>query len=211
MATTFGFLLFHDVEELDVAGPWEVISVWSKNFGGPDKILTVSENGGAINCARGLKIFSEFDFANCPPLDYLLVPGGWGERSESSNPVLTRFIREAARNCQAVLSVCTGALLLQAAGLLDGKKATTHCMSLQRLRAFEKTTVVEERWVRDGKIWTAAGVTSGIDLALAFIAATAGEELAGKIQFYLEYYPTIKRYGDAHLCSEAPKYLSSEN
>lgn len=207
MTATFGFLLFNNVEELDVVGPFEVISVWSKNFDGPGRVVTVSESGGVISCVRGLKIVSEYDFANCPRLDYLLVPGGMGERSETSNPALVGFIKEAAENCTAVLSVCTGALLLQAAGLLDGKRATTHCMSLNRLRAFTNTTVIEERWVRDGKIWSSAGVTSGIDLALAFIADAAGEEIAGKIQFYLEYYPADKRYGNLHQSKDAPQYL----
>lgn len=207
MEATFGFLLFNDVEELDVVGPWEVISVWGKDFGGPGKVVTVSQKAGVIKCARGLQIISEYDFSNCPKLDYLLVPGGWGERSESSNETLVNFIRTAGKQCKAVLSVCTGALLLQAAGLLDGKNATTHWKSLERLRKFDNTTVVQQRWVKDGNIWTAAGVSSGIDLALALIADTAGEETAGKIQLYIEYYPPRKRYGDAHQSQDAPQYL----
>ncbi len=208
MSDTFGFLMFNDVEELDVVGPWEVISIWSKNFNGPKKVITVSQTAGAIHCARGLQIISEYDFTNCPKLDYLLVPGGWGERSESSNEKLVNFIRTTGNQCKAVLSVCTGALLLQAAGLLDGKKATTHWKSLERLRKFDKTTVVEKRWVKDGNIWSAAGVSSGIDLALALIADVAGEETAGQIQFYIEYYPPQKRYGKKHLSKDAPKYLN---
>ncbi|HEV2613156.1 MAG TPA: DJ-1/PfpI family protein [Gammaproteobacteria bacterium] len=209
MNETFGFLLFNDVEELDVVGPWEVISIWSKVFKGPENVVTVSEKSGIISCSRGLKIISEYDFKTCPKLDYLLVPGGWGERSESHNPALINFIKNTAKNTKALLSICTGSLLLQAAGLLDGKKATTHCMSLNRLRAFEKTTVVEERWTRDGNIWTAAGVTSGIDLALAFIADSAGEALAGELQYYLEYYPVQKRYGNLSQSKDAPKYLKT--
>tara|TARA_R110000868_G_scaffold350501_4_gene611729 strand:- start:4247 stop:4876 length:630 start_codon:yes stop_codon:yes gene_type:complete len=207
MSANFGFLLFNDVEELDVVGPWEVIAVWSKQFGGPENVFTVSETKGVIRCVRGLKIVSDVDFSNCPPLDYLIVPGGMGERSESSNPVLVNFIKETAKHCKAVLSVCTGAMLLQAAGLLDGKNATTHWKSLNRLRQHEKTTIVEKRWVKDGTIWTAGGVSSGIDLALAFIADTAGEKVAGDIQFYMEYYPPQTRYGDLDQSQDAPKYL----
>jgi transcriptional regulator GlxA family with amidase domain len=207
MNETFGFLLFNEVEELDIVGPWEVISVWSKVFNGPKNVITVSEKSGVIACSRGLKIISEHDFSTCPTLDYLCVPGGWGERAESHNPALINFIKESAKHCKAMLSVCTGSLLLQAAGLLEGKKATTHMKSIPRLRAFDKTTVVEERWVKDGTIWTAAGVTSGIDLALAFIADVSGEKLAGELQYYLEYYPPTKRYGDAYKAEDAPAYL----
>lgn len=210
MRETFGFLLFNGVEELDMVGPWEVISIWSKSFGGPDTIITTSQQAGPITCVRGLQISSTYDFDTCPPLDYLLVPGGMGERSESHNEKLTTFIRERANTCKAILSVCTGSLLLQAAGLLDGKKATTHWKSLSRLRKFEKTTVVEERWVKDGNIWSSAGISSGIDLALAFIAEVAGEETAGQVQFQMEYYPPHKRYGKLDQSADAPAYLKDE-
>jgi transcriptional regulator GlxA family with amidase domain len=103
--------------------------------------------------------------------------------------------------------VCTGAFILQTAGLLRGKKATTHWRSLDRLRQFPEVTVVEQRWVRDGTVWTAAGVSAGIDLALALIAAEAGEEIAGQVQLAAEYYPSPTRYGAAHLAPEAPDYL----
>lgn len=207
MQETFGFLLFNDLEELDVVGPWEVISIWSKRFGGPEKVITVSQEKGVITCVNGLQIISSYNFEDCPPLDYLLVPGGWGERSENHNPILIDFIRESAKHCKTIVSVCTGTLILQAAGLLDGKKATTHWKSLDRLRAFPKTTIVEERWVKDGNIWTAAGVSSGIDVALALIVDIAGETVAGEIQFYMEYYPPPIRYGKLHESKDAPAYL----
>jgi transcriptional regulator GlxA family with amidase domain len=121
--------------------------------------------------------------------------------------VLIRFIEEQARNCRAVLSVCTGSFMLHRAGLLSGKKATTHWGSLDRLRALGDVKVVEERFVRDGKIWSSAGISAGIDLMLAVIADIAGEEVAGKVQFRTEYYPSGTRYGTADKSEEAPDYL----
>jgi transcriptional regulator GlxA family with amidase domain len=108
-----------------------------------------------------------------------------------------------------VLSVCTGAFILQAAGLLKGKKATTHWRSLDRLREFQEVSVIEERFVRDGNIWTAAGISAGIDLALAFVADQAGKEVAGKVQLHAEYYPDNTKYGSAHLAPEAPDYIKT--
>jgi len=210
MRVTFGFLLFHEVEELDFVGPWEVISVWRKNFEGPDRIVTISQEGGTVTCAKGLQILSSHSFSDYPKLDYLVVPGGCGTRAEARNEKLISFIREASKDCKGTLSVCTGAFLLQAAGLLDGKRAVTHWRSLDRLRAFDKTTVVEERIVKDGNIWSSAGISSGIDLALAFVSEVAGEEVAGKVQFQMEYYPSFKRYGNLHHSKDAPEYLKKE-
>ena len=112
-----------------------------------------------------------------------------------------------ARGAQAVLSVCTGSFLLQRAGLLAGRRATTHWSAMARLAALGDVQVVPQRIVRDGNVWTAAGVSAGIDLALAFIAAVDGAEVAGKIQLGAEYYPAGICFGSAHLSPQAPGYL----
>jgi transcriptional regulator GlxA family with amidase domain len=203
---TFGFLIFPGVEELDFAGPWEIIGTWGKFYGGPDRRLVIAETSAPIECANGLSVNPHVTFATCPQLDYLLVPGGQGSRTQVDNPVFIDFIRTQAAGCKAVLSVCTGSFLLQRAGLLDNKNATTHWGELPKLRKLP-LNVTEERFVRNGNIWTAAGVSAGTDLALAFIAAEAGEETAGNVQFFAEYYPAPTRYGKAHLAPEAPKYL----
>jgi transcriptional regulator GlxA family with amidase domain len=203
---TFGFLIFPGVEELDFAGPWEIIGTWGKFYGGPDRRLVIAETNAPIECANGLSVNPHVTFATCPQLDYLLVPGGQGSRTQVDNPVFIDFIRKQAAGCKAVLSVCTGSFLLQRAGLLDNKNATTHWGELPKLRKLP-LNVTEERFVRNGNIWTAAGVSAGTDLALAFIAAEAGEETAGNVQFFAEYYPAPTRYGKAHLAPEAPKYL----
>ncbi len=203
----FGILVFPQVEELDFAGPWEMLTLWSKVAGGPENCLIVSETASPVICAKGLSVNPHVSFKDCPRLDYLLVPGGVGARQQVNNQVLTGFVAAQARNCKAVLSVCTGAFILHAAGLLSGKKATTHWNSLERLRALGDVQVVEQRFVRDGHIWTSAGISAGMDLMLAFIADVAGEEAAGQVQFHAEYYPASTRYGDFENHEHAPTYL----
>ena len=160
--------------------------------------MVVSEQAAPVTCAKGLSINPHVSFEDCPPLDYLLVPGGQGTRTEVTNAKLLDFVATRGKACKAVLSVCTGSFVLHAAGLLAGRRATTHWGSLERLRALGDVTVIEERFVQDGNVWSSAGVSAGIDLTLAFIAAVAGEESAAKVQFASEYYPSIKRYGTFH-------------
>lgn len=205
-----GILVFDDVEELDFVGPWEMATMWSKVAEGPSNCLLVAQTLEPVRCAKGMSINPHFSFLDCPPLDYLLVPGGQGTRVEVSNRVLLDFVSTQAKTCQAVLSVCTGAFLLHAAGLLSAKKATTHWGSLDRLRALGDVEVVEERYVQDGNVWTSAGVSAGIDLMLAFIASTAGADAAGKVQFSAEYYPSDLRYGAYASDAQAPAYLNSK-
>lgn len=203
----FGFLLFPRLEELDLIGPWEMIGFWCKYFLGPERCLMVAETMSSVVCAKGLSINPHVDFSQCPPLDYLLIPGGEGTRTEVDNEALIGFVSERGKQCKAVLSVCTGAFIMHRAGLLSGKRATTHWASLDRLRALGDVEVVEERIVQDGQIWTAAGVSAGIDLALAFIANIADEKTAGNIQLGTEYYPSSKLYGSAYKNEMAPQYL----
>jgi transcriptional regulator GlxA family with amidase domain len=205
----FGILVFPDVEELDFVGPWEMLSMWGKFAEGPEQRLIVAQSVEPVICAKGLSVNPHLPFEQCPQLDFLLVPGGQGTRKEVDNPALIRFISDQSRQCTSVLSVCTGAFLLHRAGLLSGKKATTHWNSLDRLKALGDVTVVEERIVRDGNVWSSAGVSAGIDLLLALIADTAGEETAGKVQFGAEYYPMAKRYGTIHKSPLAPGYLKA--
>ncbi|MBB3182413.1 DJ-1/PfpI family protein [Variovorax sp. Sphag1AA] len=205
----FGILVFDDVEELDFVGPWEMLTMWSKVADGPSQCLVVAQSPGPVKCVKGLSINPHVSFADCPRLDYLLVPGGQGTRREVANRALLEFIAAQARTCKAVLSVCTGSFVLHAAGLLSGKKATTHWASLERLRALGDVTVVEQRYVQDGNIWSSSGVSAGIDLMLAFIASVAGDDAAGKVQFSAEYYPSVARYGGYEGHAQAPAYLRS--
>ena len=205
----FGFLLFPDLEELDLVGPWEMIAMWSKYAEGPQKYLMIAESEEPVRCSNGMIVTPHATFNNAPQLDYLLIPGGLGTRTQVKNERLTDFVARQAQTCKAVLSVCTGSFILHAAGLLTGKKATTHWLSLNDLRGLGNVEVVEERLVVDGNIWTSSGVSAGIDLALEFIKQEAGEETAGKVQSFAEYYPAGKLYGAFHQDPNAPGYLSS--
>ncbi len=203
----FGILIFNQVEELDFAGPWEMLTLWSKVADGPENCLIVGETKSAVTCAKGLSVNPHVSFEECPKLDYLLVPGGIGARTQVNNRILVDFVANQGQHCQAVLSVCTGSFILHAAGLLSGKKATTHWGSLERLRALGNVQVVEERYVRDGNVWTSAGISAGMDLMLAFIASVSGETAAGQVQSQAEYYPASTRYGDFEHQEQAPAYL----
>ena len=205
-AQKFGFLIFPGLEELDLVGPWEMISLWSKRLEGPGTCLLVAQKLDPVICAKGLSINPQVSFADCPQLDFLLVPGGQGTRQQVDNEALIQFVVTQARGCQAVLSVCTGSFILHRAGLLVGRRATTHWASLERLAALGGVEVCPERVVRHGNIWTAAGVSAGIDLALAFIESVAGETVAGKIQLGAEYFPSGRFYGACHE-GPAPVYL----
>ena len=205
----FGFLIFDGLEELDFAGPWEVISMWSKLSGGPENYFTVAKKDRVIRCANGLRILPDYSFDNCPPMDYLLIPGGQGTREEIKDPPFIDFVVKQAGIGKKILSVCTGALVLDAAGLLKGKKATTHWQWLSSLRKNPDIEVIEQRFVADGDIWTAAGVSAGIDMMLALVAEEAGEDIAGKVQLGMEYYPSPVKYGKAHTLPYAPGYIKS--
>jgi transcriptional regulator GlxA family with amidase domain len=203
----FGIIVFPEVEELDFVGPWEMLTMWSKLAAGPQHCLIVAEKREPVVCAKGLSVNPHVSFADCPPLDYLLVPGGMGTRREVDNPEMVRFLAAQAAGCKALLSVCTGAFVLHAAGLLSGKTATTHWGSLDRLRALGDVSVVEQRFVQDGDVWTSAGVSAGTDLMLAFIAHTAGEEAAARVQLQAEYYPADTVYGSTASHERAPAYV----
>jgi len=202
-----GVLIFPLVEELDFVGPWEMLCMWKLIPDGPELVLTVAQTKDAVECAKGLSVNPHESFDSCPQLDYLIIPGGQGTRTEVGNAKLLDFVRQQARGCKAVLSVCTGSFVLHAAGLLSGKQATTHLGSLDRLRALGDVEVVEQRFVQDGHIWSSAGVSAGIDMTLAFIAQVAGEDVAGRVQFSSEYYPSTENYGDYRKHAKAPAYV----
>jgi transcriptional regulator GlxA family with amidase domain len=201
-----GILLFPLVEELDFVGPLEMFGMWNL-VGGQGSTTLIAQQAGPVRCAKGMDVLPQATFADCPPLDALLVPGGQGTRTEVDNPGLIDFIRGEAKTVQHVLSVCTGSFLLHRAGLLQGRRATTHWASLDRLRALGQVDVVQERFVRDGMVWTSAGVSAGMDMALAFIDHVDGNTMAGKVQLAAEYFPDGLRYGGADHDPRAPRYV----
>jgi transcriptional regulator GlxA family with amidase domain len=208
MVGRIGFLAYDEMEELDFVGPWEIFRMWGLEPNGPKECLIISEHTKPVVCAKGLRLLADCTFSDCPPLDYLVVPGGKGSRKEVNNARLIDFIKRHGQTCRAVLSVCTGAFLLQKAGLLSGRRATTHWRSLDRLAETGDVTVIQERFVQDGPIWTSAGISAGIDMALAFIASIAGPEVAGRVQLNAEYYPSETFYPTGESGEPLPKYIA---
>jgi len=201
-----GILVFPAVEELDFVGPLEMFGMWGL-IGSSVRTVLVGQTAQPLRCAKGLTIVPDHGFDDCPPLDVLLVPGGQGTREQAENPVLMDFVkRQVEQHAQTVMSVCTGAFILHRAGLLLGRRATTHWASLKRLRDLGDVTVVEERYVIDGPVWTAAGVSAGMDMALAYVARMAGAVTAGKVQMATEYYPDTTQYGGESSHARAPEY-----
>jgi transcriptional regulator GlxA family with amidase domain len=182
---TIGILVFDDVEELDFIGPLEVFGVAKEN-GAPLKTLLVGKNHAEMRAHFGLTFKPEVTFASCPKLDLLIVPGGPGARGHVRHDGNTlEFIK---RQEGEVASVCTGALILAAAHLLDDKRATTHRNRLDLLAEYGAVHVERDsRLVFDGRIATSAGITAGIDLALALVARHWGLPLAEKVASVLEW------------------------
>lgn len=183
-------LIFDDVEVLDFCGPFEVFSVTGRRDNmEPFNVYTVAARSQPVLARNGLSINPHYTIQNCPQPDILLIPGGFGTRREMNNPVLIQWIKESAFTAELVLSVCTGALLLAKAGLLDGLKATTHFGALQLLKEIApKTTVLaNKRFIDNGKIIVSAGVSAGIDMSLYVVAKLLGEPLALEAARYMEY------------------------
>jgi transcriptional regulator GlxA family with amidase domain len=184
-----GVMIFDGVEELDLAGPWEVLTIAGKLTEKLD-VMTLAPTMDPVRCAKGLRVLPDCGFNGAPPLDVLLVPGGEGTRRAENVPGLVGFIRGAAPPCRWVTSVCTGALLLQGAGLLAGKRATTHWAHLDQLEERGGVTVVRDaRYVRDGNIVTAAGVSAGIDMALWLVGQLFDPVTARRVQRTIQYDP----------------------
>lgn len=201
------FLAYPDMEELDFVGPWELVSTASKQTGALEGCFVVSATKGNVRCAKGLTLVSEFGYADCPAFDAILIPGGFGSRAQQKDPALRGFLAERINESVDILSVCTGSLILAEFGYLKGKSATTHWSALDQLRTYPEVTVEEKRTVHDGRFWSSAGVSAGIDLALEYIAVRFGEAVAESAQYYTEYYPDGRMYGNPREQEGAPGYL----
>lgn len=194
MATrTLGIVIFDEVEVLDFCGPFEVFSVASRFTDPPGfRVLTVAEAHRPILTRGGMSVNPHHDFADCPRLDMVLVPGGQGTRKEMHNPVLVDWVRNTAPSAELVLSVCTGALVLAKAGLLDGLDVTTHHGAIDLLRHTAVHSRVHEgrRFVDNGRVVCSAGIAAGIDMSLHVVGRLMGEEVARKTAAQMEYPAT---------------------
>jgi cyclohexyl-isocyanide hydratase len=178
-----GMLVFPNLTQLDLTGPYEVLA---RLPGAQTRLLWKSLD--PVTSEHGLTILPDTTFADCPPLDLVLVPGGPGINPLLEDAEALAFLRHAAAEARYVVGICTGSLVLGAAGLLRGKRAGTHWMSRELLRAFGAEPVAE-RVVVDGNVFTGGGVTAGIDVALAVAAEIAGRAAAEVIQLAIEYDP----------------------
>jgi transcriptional regulator GlxA family with amidase domain len=152
--------------------------------------VTIAEKPGPVTCAKGMRVLPDHTLADAPALDIVLVPGGMGTRREVDNPAVIDWLRKVGGDCEWVTSVCTGALLLHEAGFAKGKRVTTHWGFVPQLRERGDVTVIDDqRFVRDGNLVTAAGVSAGIDMALWLVGQLHSPEVARKVQRYIEYDP----------------------
>lgn len=184
-----GIVLFDDAEELDFVGPWEVLTSMAmvKQEG---RVFTIAERGDAIRCAKGMRVIPDATFADVAQLDVVLVPGGMGTRREVSNPVLIEWLRKVGAGCRWVTSVCTGTLLLHEAGFAKNRRVTTHWAFAKTLQERGDVTVLDgPRYVRDGNVVTAAGVSAGIDMALWLVGQLYDPQTARSVQRYIQYDP----------------------
>jgi len=185
-----GIFLFDDVEVLDFAGPFEVLSVTRIESHKPFIVKTISENGGMVQARNGLKVQPDYSFETMPPFDILVIPGGPGAREhEIHKEQVIRWISRQMLEVELMTSVCTGALLLAEAGLLKGKQATTHWGSIAQLREQFPDVLVQEgvKFVDEGNIVTSAGISAGIDMAFHSVERLVGLEAARATAKRMEY------------------------
>ncbi len=181
--THVGFLLYPDLTQLDLTGPYEVMA---RLPGG--RLHLIWKDLAPVKSDSGLAIVPTTTIALAPPLDVVVVPGGFGQIAMMSDQVVLDFLRRQATTARYLTSVCTGSLLLGAAGLLKGYRAATHWMYMDLLAAYGATPV-EERVVVDRDRITGGGVTAGIDFGLQLLATLAGDDVARAAELGLEYDP----------------------
>lgn len=191
-----GILVFGKVEVLDFCGPFQVLTAVRldearrRQEPSPFDVFLVAERAEPVTANGGLRVIPDYTLTDCPPLDILIVPGGWGVRQELHNEPLIAWIAERGRQVETLASVCTGAMLLGRAKLLEGRHATTHWTTLDWMReSFPNVTVEDQlRFVEDGYVITSAGVAAGMDMALRLVVRYYGEDVARATARHMEYH-----------------------
>lgn len=180
---TIGGLIYPNMDQCDFTGPFEALARVPNS-----RFLTIWKDKNPVRDFAGMSLLADTTIAEAPQLDVLLVPGGYGQEALMHDETVLSFIQRQAAGARFVFSVCTGALLCGAAGLLQGKRATTHWTAIEVLPYFGATPT-DERVVVDGKLITAGGVTSGIDGSLVIVSLLRGESVAQELQLYMAYDP----------------------
>jgi transcriptional regulator GlxA family with amidase domain len=189
MTRNVAILIFDEVEVLDFCGPFEVFGVAGQNdTPKPFNVYTVAEKS-PILARNGLSVNPTYTLDSCLQPDILLIPGGQGTRREMNNPTMIEWIKAQFPKVELMLSVCTGALMLGKAGLLDGLSATTHFRAEDELRSAAPNTTIcmNERYVDNGKVITSAGISAGIDMALYTVGRLLGAEVAAETARHMQY------------------------
>ncbi|MGV8965121.1 MAG: DJ-1/PfpI family protein [Cellulomonas sp.] len=186
-----GIFVFDDAEELDVVGPYEVLTAWAALSDLRPEVLTFSSDGAGVRLAKGLRIVPDRAADDVGPLHVLVYPGGHGTRALVKDPVHLDWVRSLRTEVSLMTSVCTGALVLAAAGLLAGRPATTHWGAFDELAEIDPSvlTDTEARFVDDGDVITSAGVSAGIDMALHLVARLENRTVATQVRRAIQYDP----------------------
>lgn len=192
MITRIGIFLFPDAEELDWAGPWEVLSYWARIWPDDDvEVFTLSEEEGPIGCAKGLRVLTDHTWATAPGMDVLVYPGGQGTRPQLGVERYRKWVNDLAAGGTLMTSVCTGALVFADSGLLNGRPATTYWAAMDLLGSLGTDIELrpDDRFVDSGEVITAAGVSAGIDMALHLVARLHSVERAKEVRRGIQYDP----------------------
>lgn len=191
MTARIGVFLFEGAEELDWAGPWEVLGTWAQHWPQEAELFSVAAEAGPIRCAKGLRVVAEHSWQTAPDIDVLVYPGGFGTRAQLEDEAVLGWVRSQAESGTLMTSVCTGSLVYAAAGLLAGSPATSHWGALEHLRELDGTIEVRphDRFVDTGSVVTAAGVSAGIDMALHLVARLSSRERAREVRRSIQYDP----------------------
>jgi transcriptional regulator GlxA family with amidase domain len=190
--TAIAIALFDGAEELDWAGPWEVLAAWSQGFPDDDvQVFTLAQEADTVTCAKGLRVLPDHSWETAPAFDVLVYPGGRGTRRELKDDAVLDWLRGARERGTLMTSVCTGSLVYAAAGLLEDRPATTYWSQLDALGDLDPTIDVrrDDRFVDSGEVITAAGVSAGIDMALHVVARLHSTERAREVRRYIQYDP----------------------
>jgi transcriptional regulator GlxA family with amidase domain len=185
---TIAVAVWDGVEELDFAGPYEVLTAWATGTGNGTRVVTVGEQAAEVRCAHGLRVVPDTTWGELGDVDVLVLPGG-NSRPQMDDERFLERLRAMAEHGTLMTSVCTGALPFAAAGLLDGKPATTHWSALELLASYGVDVRPDERFVDTGQVITAAGVSAGIDMALHLVARLDSVETAKEVRRYIQYDP----------------------
>jgi transcriptional regulator GlxA family with amidase domain len=186
-----GILVFDDAEELDVAGPFEVLAAWAQHSPVRPRVSTFSWDGAGVRLEKGLRLVPDRSADDVGPLHVLVHPGGWGTRALIADHGHLEWLRAVRAQTPVIASVCTGSLVLAAAGLLAGRPATTHRDHYDELAEIDPSVVLdtEARFVDDGDVVTSAGVTAGIDMALHLVDRLDGRDVARAVRRQIQYDP----------------------